>query len=75
MKTNPVSVTRSSNLYKIQKYLKNHDEEMAFVSFYNCSESIRFLQAHEKYNSRTHDEAINKEWPQLHLLTDLSLKK
>ena len=58
MKTNPVSVTRSSNLYKIQKYLKNHDEEMAFVSFYNCSESIRFLQAHEKYNSRTHEAEI-----------------
>ena len=40
---------------------------MAFVSFYNCSESIRFLQAHEKYNSRTHDEAINKEWLKLKL--------
>jgi len=48
--------------------LKDHDEEMAFVSFYNCSESIRFLQAHEKYNSRTHDEAINKEWLKLKLL-------
>jgi len=43
-----------------QKYLNDHDEEMAFVSFYNCSESVRFIQAHEKYNSRTHDEAINK---------------
>jgi len=43
-----------------KQYLEDNDEEMAFLSFYNCSESIRFLQAHEKYNSRTHDEAINK---------------